>query len=148
MQITMDLAPSVVRKIILDEHTQLRRKLSEIETLLKSKDHSKLKEAITGFTRLFLSHIEKEEKILRPVLKEIDAWGGVRVDRMNQEHVAQRAQMKEIVERVQYGKPAEYLSLIEVFVREIYLDIQAEEKECLSPDVMKDDPITTNNTCG
>lgn len=139
----MDLAPSAVRKIILDEHAILKNKLAEIEKRISLKNYSDLTSLLKDFTQFFLKHIDHEDKILRPVLKDLDAWGDVRVDQMNEEHALQRDEIRRLNLMLSTHRPEEYLTSIQKFIGEIYLDIQKEEKECLNPDVLKDDPITS-----
>ncbi len=143
----MELAPSVVRQIVLEEHGQIRRKLGKIEDLIQRKDYSTLQNAFSELAHFFLKHIQTEEHILRPVLKDLDAWGDVRVDRMNKEHAEQRVVVGKLDEMVRTKQPAEFVPEIQKFVVELYKDMSSEEAECLNPDVLKDDPISSG-TCG
>ena len=140
----MDLAPSVVRKIILEEHSQLRTKLDEIAKLIENQDFGALQNALREFSHFFLNHVAQEEKILRPVLKDIDSWGNVRVDRMNQEHAVQRKEIRQLDELISTGKPELYLRRTQVFLTELRKDMESEEKDCLSPTLLKDDPINVD----
>ena len=137
----MELAPSVVRKIILEEHAQLRTKLAALKDLLTRGEALALRNGFQELAHFFLKHIDQEEKILRPVLKDIDAWGSVRVARMNEEHTLQRKEVDELLHLVSSGKPSEYQRKIEDFTAELYKDMATEEREVLSPDLLKDDPI-------
>ncbi|MGK5082034.1 hemerythrin domain-containing protein [Bdellovibrionota bacterium FG-1] len=144
----MELAPSVVRKIILEEHEQLRTKLKAIENLIERKDFGSLQNQLRELQFFFLKHIAQEESILRPVLKDLDAWGDVRVERMNAEHAAQRKEIQALDQLILTGKPDKYLEPVKKFIEELYCDMASEEKECLHPDVLKDDPISINTSCG
>jgi iron-sulfur cluster repair protein YtfE (RIC family) len=144
----MDLAPSVVRKIILQEHAELRSKLQEMEDAIRSKEFTKLRNLLLEFNTYFIRHIKTEEAILRPVLKDIDAWGSVRIERMNSEHADQKNEIKEIDQLVASHRPKDYLPQLESFIAKIKRDIEDEEKDCLDPDVMKDDPITSGTMGG
>ena len=141
-----DLAPSAVRKIILADHEQLRAKLKGIEAVIESRSYSGLSKLLQEFTQLFLSHIDNEERILRPVLRDLDAWGAVRVDRMNKEHAVQREEIRVLDLLVAANRPEEYLEPVKKFIEEVYRDMNAEEQECLHPDVLKDDLIPVGGT--
>ncbi len=148
MDIFTKLSPSSVRKIILEEHGQIKRKLNHIESSYNSHDPITLINAFRELLYFFLKHIEHEELILRPVLKDIDAWGGVRVDKMNKEHAEQRLEILKIDKELNELPIVEVLPIIKKFVSALYADMESEEKECLNPELLKDDPITSNNYSG
>lgn len=139
-----DLAPSVVRSIILEEHEQLRVKLRAIEAAIDHGNDSGLQNLLREFNHFFLKHIATEERILRPVLKDIDSWGDVRVDRMNKEHALQREEIEVLDKLIASGRRDDYLPPVKKFIAALYCDMLAEESECLHPDLLKDDPITVN----
>lgn len=148
MDVFRTLSPSSVRKIILEEHGQLRGKLSQVESLYGTKDPNVLINSIRELLYFFIKHIEHEEQILRPVLKDIDAWGEERVNRMNKEHIQQRKEVNDIEAAMNNGKIPQIITLTKKFIAELYIDMDSEEKECLSPDLLKDDPITSSNYSG
>ena len=141
----MTLAPSVVRKIILDEHAVIRTKLDAIEKLVGSKHDQAVKNAVDEFTHYFLKHIATEEKILRPVLADLDGWGEVRVEKMNKEHKEQTAELKRLNALVQGKNFEEYEAGLRDFVQSIYTDMEQEESDILSPGLLKDDVITAGD---
>ena len=141
----MPFAPSVVRKIILDEHALIKVKLAAIETLIGTKQDQAVKNAVDEFTHYFLKHLATEEKLLRPVLATIDAWGEVRVEKLNKEHIEQTQELKRLNTLVKEKGFAEYELALKRFVQSIYKDIEHEEKDFLSADLLKDDLITAGN---
>ena len=143
----MTLAPSVVRKIILDEHELIKKKLEAIEALLGKKQDQALKNAVDEFGHYFLKHLATEEKYLRPALTTIDAWGPVRAEQLAQEHIEQTRELKRLSSLVQEKRFAEYEKEIKLFVQAVYKDIEQENKDFLNADVLKDDLITAGN-CG
>ena len=145
MDVFNNLSPSSVRKIILEEHAQLRRKLADVESLYESTKPEALIDSIQELIYFFIKHIEREEQILRPVLKDIDPWGDVRVDRMNAEHKQQRQGVAKLEAAIQARQISEILTLTKKFVSELYVDLDLEEKECLNPDLLKDDFVTSGN---
>jgi hemerythrin-like domain-containing protein len=93
----MSIDNSKIRKIILVEHEGLRINLRAIEELLDRVDAGDLEarrsahEQLTTMLQTFLRHIEHEERILQPVLAQVDAWGPQRSAAMSEEHKMQRA---------------------------------------------------------
>jgi hemerythrin-like domain-containing protein len=148
MDSSSELAPSAVRKIILDEHAILREKMVEIESFIKIKNSANLIKLAREFVEFFLVHISKEERLLRPVLKDIDAWGAVRVDRLNKEHAQQRQVTEGLLTLINGEKTAQIIPALEKFISELYIDMSQEEKDFLNADVLKDDPITVGTFSG
>ncbi len=148
MEVFRSLAPSIVRQIVLEEHAQIRAKMSNLEMLLASKNE----EMIVKFSRelfyYFIKHIEHEEQILRPVLKDIDSWGDVRVSRMNKEHQEQRKLLTDMELLLTQNNFAEFNQKLRDFLSDLKIDMEQEEADCLNPDVLKDDPITVGTYTG
>ncbi len=136
-----------IRRIILVEHEGLRIGLRSIETLLDrvaTGDVDATKNAHQQFQNLltsFIRHIEHEERILRPVLERIDAWGPARVRSMDEEHSVQRATVKRLASLEALGDPAEWAKEVRAFSSELLTDMAGEEKTCLSPAVLRDDVV-------
>jgi iron-sulfur cluster repair protein YtfE (RIC family) len=149
--VVAEMAPSEIRKLILDGHTQLRTTIAALESLvakqLKTAPAKKNEELLTHATRFnaeFLAHLKLEEGILRPVLMEIDAWGPVRVERIDKKHTEQRARILEIQAIIIQAQWSELHTELHSFIQELTEDMAAEEKEMLSPDVLRDDVIAVN----
>ena len=107
-----------------------------------------MRNALAEFNYFFLKHVDQEEAILRPVLKDIDSWGSVRVERMNKEHAAQRNEIQMLEELLGTGNPALYLEPAQKFIAELYKDMVVEEKESLNANLLKDDPVTIDSSSG
>jgi hypothetical protein len=74
-----------------------------------------------------------------PVLADIDNWGPIRIEQMDEEHVAQRATIDALSRLQPEADVKAYAAKIQAFVREIFADMDAEERECLNRDVLRDD---------
>ncbi|MCY2959154.1 MAG: hemerythrin domain-containing protein [Planctomycetota bacterium] len=141
----MVLKPSEIRTIILEEHGELRRRLAGIEALLEGLsrgDSAARRELRTSFDtlcHLFITHIAHEEAILRPILADIDNWGPIRIELMDREHVEQRQRVAELAALSAETNPGAYVRSVREFVTDLRADMDGEERECLSPDVLRDD---------
>jgi hypothetical protein len=144
-EMTTEMQPSVVRKIILEEHRLIREKLEAIHLLIENKHEQALKNAVDEFAHFFLKHLATEDKILRPVLATIDSWGAVRVEALNKEHLEQTQELKRLNSLIQGKALTEYESTLKSFVRAVLLDMAHEEKDFLNSDVLKDDIITAGS---
>lgn len=146
----MTIDNSKIRRIILVEHEGLRIGLRAIDALLDrvaKGDVASMKDAHQQFQNLlqsFIRHIEHEERVLRPVLETIDAWGPARVASMDEEHTAQRAEVKRLAAVEAVNDPAKWANEVRAFTHALLIDMADEEKTCLSPDVLRDDIISVS----
>lgn len=146
--------PSEIRSIILEEHGELRRRLAGIEALLDgvlrgdATTRRELRACFDALCQLFVTHIAHEEAILRPVLADIDNWGPVRIELMDAEHVEQRERVAELSRLSPDEEPGVYVRRVREFVADLRADMDAEERECLSPNVLRDDPISIDEFGG
>lgn len=138
---------SKIRRIILVEHEGLRIGLRSIETLLDrvaGGDLDAVQNAHQQFQNLlqsFIRHIEHEERILRPVLEKVDAWGPARVKSMDDEHTEQRATVQRLARLEALSDPTSWAKAVRTFTAELLTDMAGEEKTCLSPNVLRDDVV-------
>jgi iron-sulfur cluster repair protein YtfE (RIC family) len=140
----MVLKPSEIRTIILGEHDVLRSRLAEIKAHLgraatDAAARGELPKLLSQFYEQFLKHIAREEHILMPVLADIDNWGPIRIEQMEEEHVEQRATIHELACLQPDPDMKAYTARILAFIGEVQADMDAEERECLSRDVLRDD---------
>lgn len=145
----MEWAPSEVRRMILEAHTVLRGKLDEVEALMvrlaqgEDAAAATLRAVVLDFQASFLTHIAQEEQVLRPVLRKIDAWGEVRVDRMDAEHQEQRKVLEELRLMMTTQDPVRCAEPLRRFVDDVRADMAEEERDALPEELLKDDPIST-----
>ncbi|OFZ13236.1 MAG: hypothetical protein A2Z20_09295 [Bdellovibrionales bacterium RBG_16_40_8] len=141
----MTLALSVVRKTILEEHALIKGKLSELEKLVTQEKAQSIKNVFEEFSSLFLKHLVTEENLLVPALADIDAWGSIRVEKLGEEHAEQSRILKDLQTLVQEKSFTEYKKDLTLFIKSIYEDIEREEKDFLSADLLKDDLVTSGH---
>ena len=148
----MGLDNSKIRKMVLIEHEGLRGRMRAIEALLPRVSAGE-KEALVAahaqfndLLQTFLRHIEHEERILRPVLEVIDAWGEVRRARMDQEHTEQRALVMRLAAIDPLPDPRIWAREVDDFVTMVRVDMADEEKTCLSPSVLRDDVVVVDGS--
>ncbi len=150
----MELQNSKIRKIILGEHEGLRHALQTMEAGLEkvAKGDVEAQKALHGqLTRLldtFLRHIEHEERILRPVLKDIDAWGPERLAHMDKEHAGQRVLVTHLAGLFPSATPDQWVTEVRAFVTHLREDMEGEEKDCLDPRLLRDDVISLDTFGG
>jgi hemerythrin-like domain-containing protein len=142
----MDLKHSEVRRLILDEHGQLRRELREILETLEDLEQDRpgapqqLYRQWRAFTDRFLEHLEHEDAVLRPVLERIDAWSEVRLERLDEDHLHQRERVDELM-RVLSTNPLESADDLRSFLDELAVDMDEEERLDLGEELMRDEVL-------
>ncbi len=150
----MELNASQIRTLILDEHAVLRGEMEDIATLLKdvaaqrADAAQRLQQRMKVFYQAFLKHIAHEDALLRPVLANIDAWGAVRVEKMDDEHREQRSIIAALTSLEPTRDFDGYLARVQAFVAAVAADMAGEEHECLSPDILRDDTIVIDAFTG
>jgi hypothetical protein len=146
----MQLEHSKIRQIILAEHESLRGSLHCIEVLLdgvaKGDSHAQAAahEQVGLLLEAFVRHIEHEERILKPVLVTIDAWGPERHKHMDEEHAMQRAQVTRLAAMNPAADAANWVREIRSFIKDLLVDMAAEEKASVSANVLRDDIIAVD----
>jgi iron-sulfur cluster repair protein YtfE (RIC family) len=148
----MSLDNSKIRKIVLVEHEGLRGSMRSIEALLPLVSAGEKEALVTAQSQLkdllntFVRHIEHEERILRPVLEVIDAWGEVRRARMDQEHSEQRPLVMRLAAIDPSPDPQTWAREVDEFIKMLRVDMADEEKTCLSPNVLRDDVVVVDGS--
>jgi len=150
----MELSASQVRNLFLDEHTIIRDVLEEIEETLGEMTRrvpggiGRLRSCLRTFQDAFLRHLSHEETVLRPLLADVDAWGPVRVEAMDEEHRLQRRALTEL-SRLSLEEDVDgTVRRVEEFVRRLRADMDSEERHALSEEVLRDDIMVIDTFMG
>lgn len=145
---------SKIRRIILAEHEGLRGELRNLETGLDTLplgDGPNQQALQTKFRHLlesFLRHVDHEERLLRPVLVDIDAWASQRVAAMDAEHLAQRVEVGRLAALYPQADPARWVEEVRGFIVRIREDMAGEDKDFLDPRLLRDDVVVIDGFTG
>jgi hypothetical protein len=102
---TPRIKPSLsdIRACVRSDHECIRVKLRVVEGLLESVRQDDvcvtpaLTNAILDLFRTLDDHLAMEERDFVPILEALDAWGRIRVERLQEEHRQQRTVMLALV---------------------------------------------------
>ena len=140
------IRPSSVRQRILREHGSLRGMLNELRALvlaLQGGDESQLgrvRSLAESLREELLAHVDLEDAMLAPTLREADAWGPARADDLLRHHKEQRVELSSLhpihTSTLDASALAEKLKL---FIHGLELDMQHEESDLLS--CLRDDVL-------
>src|SRR5690349_11630984 len=137
------------RKLLLAQHENLRKLIAQMRAAAGSvlaadeigslRMLGRLRRAAEELELNFYAHLTTEEAILEPILSRIDAWGAIRLDLLRAEHAHQRAVLAALrgAEGAPYGIARRAAALAEDLLR----DIDAEERDLLAANLLRDDPI-------
>lgn len=150
----MELSAGQIRTLILDEHAMLRDLVEDIQESFDDAEArapgslDRLAGRMRRFCEALLKHIAHEETVLRPVVAEADGWGAARVEKMDEEHRAQRAAVRALSGLLFTSDLDAELPRLRDFAEAICKDMDAEEHECLSEEVLRDDVIVIDTFIG
>ncbi|MBO6939032.1 MAG: hemerythrin domain-containing protein [Deltaproteobacteria bacterium] len=141
--------PSQIRERVLAQHDLLRLRLQGLAQGVDRLRAGKLPVEdlrILAWETLALlrAHVKDEERWLLPALREADGFGPARVDALREEHAAQAEEMSATLDELKAAKEADALADgVEGLVQRILDDMDEEEATYLSPNLLKDDLVTT-----
>ena len=104
------MLPSHVRQLILQDHERIRLGIAAMHEAAESAQAGvcgaleRLREETDRFCARFLRHLDLEEAVLVPALREVDAWGDARADVILNEHAVQRITIETLVEDLRAGE--------------------------------------------
>jgi hypothetical protein len=125
---------------LLRQHATIRDMIETCDQLADQLDRgdgspTELMRHVAKLRIAFDSHNKFEEELLRPLLREVDAFGDVRVQQMVDDHVDEHRLMRE---RLATGVTGELRATLDSL--RAHLDV--EERYFLSGRVLRDDLIT------
>jgi iron-sulfur cluster repair protein YtfE (RIC family) len=154
METKMGIRPSDVRTLLRSQHEQLRMILFEAERLasLVQKGHLEHVVPMNAACELLGTslgvHIEVEELLALPHLRQADAWGVVRVQRLQEEHEAQRAAVATLVKLAHQPDAAELARALRALATTLLEDMRREDQQMLTDEVLRDDVVSIAQTDG
>ena len=139
--------PSAVRKRILREHTEIRGLLDRLERAAKGLHTGKAgalaeaRELRDTLCERLKAHVDLEDAVLAPALRDADAWGDVRADKLVTHHREQREEL-DAIEHEQGRSDSGYAQRLLALVEDIRKDMMHEEKDLLTDELLRDDVVS------
>ena len=150
------MRPSQLRCCALAEHTRILGLLEEargraFEGLERqSPGWQRLRREGEKLGRAVETHTLWEERHLVPMLRDADAWGAERVERLRQEHAEQRRILGLLLERLRDERrsPRCIARDLRELCGRLEREMRREEREAWSPDVIRDDVVSIDLEAG
>src|SRR4051812_33464422 len=123
------MKPSEVREQIGHQHLQLRILFVEVRAALDGAGDPR--PAMLKLVHEVREHLDAEDRLLLPALREIDIWGALRAAEVAEEHAEQRARLSYLRELAQRGDRRDAVAVTRALVAELTADMNAEEHDLL-----------------
>jgi iron-sulfur cluster repair protein YtfE (RIC family) len=136
------MTPEHARMELLAQHDRIRDHLATCTRLARLyKSHElgghELDAALEALRDELAVHNATESAVIRRLLQGPAAWGGLMIDRMLEEHVAEHATFWELLQ----GTRAEVAGRIDDLADELDAHMAAEERTFLAPATLRQDVI-------
>jgi hypothetical protein len=142
-----------VRARILAEHAVLRTLYETIEVHARAvldgdPEDGPLRERSRELCGTLLRHIELEDAVLAPALRDTDAFGPLRAKQLLAEHDRQRSGLTATLLAIESCHHCELAGDMLALIDELRTDMAYEEETLLHPDLLRDDPIVADTEAG
>ena len=149
------MRPSEVRERIIEQHKDIREMLIDLERMCDRVIDGKgyLGAALAEYARALhtklLEHLELEDSILVPALRDADAWGEVRADSLLEHHRTQREQLSAaLLTTTDAPAGPDFAKQVLALIADLRDDMQHEEGDILSRDILRDDVVGVDVEAG
>jgi acetoin utilization protein AcuB len=147
--------PEAIRARILREHERIRSLLDHMEVLagrLASGERStgvRLRNWARELSSVLRAHLDLEEELLLPAIRQVDAFGDARADELLAEHAVQRQLLGRVVDEL-CTAPSDAALAVGVLelVRALRDDIVAEERDFLGEVLLRDSLVPVDSFGG
>jgi hypothetical protein len=146
---------ATARRTILVQHQRIRGLLANARDVAeRALDQQPLSpdavaSAIGDIHTTFDVHLRYEEKVLIEIFNDDLPLGPIRAERLREEHARQRATLAGLHAEAKVGPRVPMLAAKLAFLTTWLLDdMEEEERTLLTPEVVRDDGICVDQTCG
>jgi hypothetical protein len=139
----MMFAPSRLLADLTEQHAQLRKLMRRCELLADDVEGGYTEERVLWaasdeLRQALDAHNRCEERMLEPALRELDAFGDVRIEQMIREHVAEHQAMNDQLD-------AGTIDALRAAILFLRAHLDSEERSFVSPRVLRDDVIAIDD---
>ena len=150
------MQPSEIRACILEEHSALRAQLGRVQEWTARAERRETRagyrfvELARSLLEALLRHLDHEDRVLVPALRDADLWGDLRAERVVEEHREHRREARALLARLapQGAPDPDAVRAFDRFGEALLEDMAAEERTSLDPRVLRDDVIAIDADSG
>ncbi len=133
-----------IRERLLDDHAKLRVLIEDSRKglrLVKGSVPVEIAAQLGHLAAALRAHNDREEAMLREVVKTVDAWGPVRVEIMNESHEKEHDDLLGALGVTASGDPAAVTKRVGAALDRLLAHMAHEETVLLDADVLRDDSV-------
>lgn len=140
-----------IRAAVMQGHAEVRNVLREVVRLLPRAGGGnpfwldELRASLQRLTVAVQRQNREEQQLLDPFLQAADAWGVVRVERLQEER---DLEARMVQNACVLSEPLALAGAARAIVRPLIRLLRREEREALAPDVLRDDGIVIDQQDG
>jgi iron-sulfur cluster repair protein YtfE (RIC family) len=147
------LRPSQIRARILREHIALRSTLDRIaaQALQVSAGEAPPEQLLQLAQELYgelREHIDFEDALLVPALRDVDAWGAIRASELERHHREQRDSLRVLAVESTSQTPSALAVSVTGLIAELRADMSGEDCALLSSELLRDDLVALDASGG
>jgi hypothetical protein len=141
------MTPSQIRDELLSQHESLRARLEATRAVVDRWAKGEVPQAhvrteLAGLSDALRSHNLVEERTLRELIRNVDAWGPVRVEIMDESHVDEHRDLFDALHVISLAHDGrEALQELERFRARLLAHMDREEAGFLNASVLRDDQV-------
>jgi hypothetical protein len=141
------MTPSQIRDELLSQHEGLRRRLEAASGVVAAwakggAAQAAVRSELAGLSDALRTHNLVEERTLRELIRNVDAWGPVRVEIMDESHVEEHRDLFDALHVISLAQDGgEALRELEGFRARLLAHMDREEAGFLNASVLRDDQV-------
>lgn len=139
---------------ILDDHVRIRQLLQAAIGVAERAEQGRwpatavLRHLVTQVGTTLERHLAVEESLILPLLEDDLPVGPQRARMMREEHRRQREEIADLLAGIEGLEVKRIGERLEDLARAFLVDMEHEERELLRPDVVRDDLVVIDQSCG
>ena len=145
MQLNDQLTPLEIRRLMLSEHQRIRTRLTELLSATKKllpagpRGVKRVLRLTRELARQLTAQIALEADVLVPALRNADAWGDIRADKLIAQLRSRRKALSALRKSIASNDHAVLRTEIDTYVEARSRGMIRAERDTLSPGVLRDD---------
>jgi iron-sulfur cluster repair protein YtfE (RIC family) len=140
------MTASQIRAELLKDHAGLRTLIEEVRLAVvragaRASTHHDLRERLERLATALGAHNQREEAMLREIVKHVDAWGPVRAEIMDESHLKQHTDLVAALLAASTANAALASASAAMMLEHLETHMAREEEVLLAEDVLRDDDV-------
>jgi iron-sulfur cluster repair protein YtfE (RIC family) len=140
------MTASQIRAELLKDHAGLRTLIEEVRLAVaragaRGSTHHDLRERLQRLATALSAHNQREEAMLRAIVKQVDAWGPVRAEIMDESHLKQHTDLVAALFAAGTADAVVASATAVATLEHLETHMAREEEVLLAEDVLRDDEV-------